>query len=110
MPLLEFAQIRHSNVGLKFSHATVQRVDRYVAYIKSRTGVQIEASEAIERNALLGMDRDRDFVEFEKTPEAKNVPAVLRVRKVPAVGTTPSQPKPPAKAVEPSAPVAGLKA
>ena len=110
MPLLEFTQIRHSNVGLRLSDTTVQRVNRYVAYIKSRAGVQIEASQAVEKNLHLGFDKDREFVDFEKSAEAQNVPSVLRVRKAPAAEAATARPKAPAKAVETPASVAGLRA
>ena len=110
MPLLEFTQTRHFNVGLRFSDSTVQRVNRYVAYIKSRTGIQIEANQAIEKNLHLGFDKDREFVDFEKSAEAQNVPSVLRVRKAPAADAAAARPKPPAKAVEAQPLVAGSRA
>ena len=110
MPLLEFVQVRHSNVGLKFSDTTVQRINRYVAFIKAKAGVQIEADQAVEKNLHLGFDKDREFVDFEKSAEAQNAPCVLRVRKVPATPAAPTQPKPPAKAAEAPASVAGSRA
>ncbi len=110
MPLLEFVQVRHSNVGLKFSDATVQRINRYVAFIKAKAGVQIEADQAVEKNLHLGFDKDREFLDFEKSAEAQHAPSVLRVRIAPAVPAAPTQPKPPAKVAETPASVAGARA
>jgi hypothetical protein len=110
MPLLEFTQTRYANVSLKFSETTAQRINRYVAFIKAKAGVQIEADDAVEKNLHLGFDKDREFVEFEKSAEAKNVPAVLRVRKAPASVPSPAPSKLVPKPAETPAAAAGSKA
>jgi hypothetical protein len=110
MPLLEVTQTRHLNATVKFADTTIQRINRYVEFVRNQTGIRVEADQILDKAANFAFDKDREFLDFEKTPEAHDVSSVLRVRKPPVVSASRQSPKPAAKGGETLASVAGSRA
>jgi hypothetical protein len=108
MPLLEVIQSKQVSASIRLSDATATQVDQYAAFIRAC------ADDVVEQALTYVFAKDRDFQEFLKTPQAKEVVATLRIRKVPAVeAAEPSAKKPAngaANGTQPSAVVAGSKA
>jgi hypothetical protein len=108
MPLLEVIQSKQVSASIRLSDATATQVDQYAAFIRAC------ADDVVEQALTYVFAKDRDFQEFLKTPQAKEVVATLRIRKVPTVETAePSAKKPAngaANGTQPSAVVAGSKA
>jgi hypothetical protein len=108
MPLLEVVQTKQISASIRLSDTTATQVDQYAAFIRAC------ADDVVEQALTYVFAKDRDFQEFLKTPQAKQVAATLRIRKVPAVeAAEPSAKKPAngaANGTQPSAVVAGLKA
>ena len=108
MPLLEVVQTKQISASIRLSDTTATQVDQYAAFIRAC------ADDVVEQALTYVFAKDRDFQEFLKTPQAKQVAATLRIRKVPAVeAAEPSAKKPAngaADGTQPSAVVAGLKA
>jgi hypothetical protein len=108
MPLLEVTQTRHISASIRLTDTTATLTDQYAAFIHA------SADDVVEQALAYVFSKDRDFQEFLRTPEARQVASTLRIRKAPA----PETPEPPAKkpasgvqsSVQPSAVVAGLKA
>jgi hypothetical protein len=108
MPLLEVTQTRHISASIRLTDTTATLTDQYAAFIHA------SADDVVEQALTYVFAKDRDFQEFLKTPEARQVASTLRIRKVPA----PETPEPPAKkpangvhpAVQTSAFVAGSRA
>ena len=76
MPLLEINQIRHICASVRLDEATAAQVDQYAAFI------QASADDVVDKALNYVFSKDRDFQEFLKTPQAKQVASTLRVRKV----------------------------
>jgi hypothetical protein len=114
MPLLEITQTRHVNASVRLADSTVQLVDKYVAFIRAQGQSRASADEVIEQAVGYTFNKDREFQEFLKTPQAANVTSTLRVRRasVPEAGERAS--KRPVATAQPAAPtsavVAGSKA
>ena len=87
MPLLETVQTRHISASIRLSDSTAIQVDQYAAFIRAC------ADDVVEQALAYVFSKDRDFQEFLKTPEARQVASTLRVRKAPA----PEAAEPPAK-------------
>jgi len=104
MPLLEVTQTKYVSASIRLTDATASQLNQYAHFIGAC------ADEVMEEALKHVFSKDRDFQEFLKTPQAKEVASTLRVRKAPTVETTSAQPKPPAKAVEPSASMAVSRA
>jgi hypothetical protein len=108
MPLLEVIQSKQVSASIRLSDATATQVDQYAAFIRAC------ADDVVEQALTYVFAKDRDFQEFLKTPQAKEVVATLRIRKVPTVeAAEPSAKKPAngaANGTQPSAVVAGSKA
>jgi predicted transcriptional regulator len=108
MPLLEVVQTKQISASIRLSDTTATQVDQYAAFIRAC------ADDVVEQALTYVFAKDRDFQEFLKTPQAKQVAATLRIRKGPAVeAAEPSAKKPAngaANGTQPSAVVAGLKA
>jgi hypothetical protein len=108
MPLLEVIQTKQISASVRLSDTTATLVDQYAAFIHAG------ADDVVEQALTYVFAKDRDFQEFLKTPQAKQVATTLRIRKVPAVGAAePSAKKPAngtANGIQPSAAVAALKA
>src|SRR5947199_10379575 len=77
MPLLEINQIRHISASVRLDEATAAQVDQYAAFI------QASADDVVDKALNYVFSKDRDFQEFLKTPQAKQVASTLRVRKAP---------------------------
>ena len=78
MPLLEVIQTKQVSASIRLSEATAALVDRYGHFIHAC------ADDVVEQALTYVFAKDRDFQEFLKTPQAKQVAATLRIRKVPA--------------------------
>ena len=108
MPLLEVIQTRQISASIRLTDTTATQVDQYAAFIRAG------ADDVVEQALTYVFTKDRDFQEFLKTPEARQVVSTLRIRKAPV----PEAVEPPAKKpangvqspVQTSAFVAGLKA
>ena len=108
MPLLEVVQTRQISASIRLTDTTAIQVDQYAAFIRAC------ADDVVEQALTYVFSKDRDFQEFLKTPEARQVASTLRIRKAP----TPEVAEPPAKkhangaqiAVHSPAVVAGSKA
>ena len=75
MPLLEINQIRHICASVRLDEATAAQVDQYAAFIRA------SADDVVDKALNYVFSKDRDFQEFLKTPQAKQVASTLRVRK-----------------------------
>lgn len=108
MPLLEVVQTRHISASIRLSDTTAIQVDQYAAFIRAC------ADDVVEQALAYVFSKDRDFQEFLKTPEARQVASTLRVRKAPALEAAEPPAKKPANGAQSpaqtAAAVAGLKA
>ena len=104
MPLLEINQVRHICASVRLDEETAAQVDQYAAFIRA------SADDVVDKALNYVFSKDRDFQEFLKTPQAKQVASTLRVRKVGNNGA-PEQPgKKVAAGVEPTSSVRAVKA
>jgi len=78
MPLLEITQSRQISASVRLDEATVTQVDQYAAFIKA------SADDVVDKALNYVFAKDRDFQDFLKTPEAKQISSTLRVRKAPS--------------------------
>ena len=78
MPLLEVIQTRQISASIRLSDTTATQVDQYAAFIRAC------ADDVVEQALSYVFSKDRDFQEFLKTPEARQVASTLRIRKAPA--------------------------
>jgi hypothetical protein len=108
MPLLEVVQTRQISASIRLTDTTATQVDQYAHFIRAC------ADDVVEQALTYVFSKDRDFQDFLKTPEAKQVAATLRIRKVPAADPPEARPKKPTIAAQPvantTATVAGSKA
>jgi hypothetical protein len=108
MPLLEVIQSKQVSASIRLSDSTATQVDQYAAFIRA------EADDVVEKALNYVFAKDRDFQEFLKTPQAKQVVATLRIRKVPAIEAAEPSAKKPANGagngIQAPAVVAGLRA
>ena len=89
MPLLEVTQTKQVSASIRLSDTTATLVDQYAAFIRAC------ADDVVEQALTYVFAKDRDFQEFLKSPQAKQVAATLRIRRVPAVDAVgPSAMKP----------------
>jgi predicted transcriptional regulator len=108
MPLLEVVQTRQISASIRLSDTTATQVDQYAAFIRAC------ADDVVEQALTYVFSKDRDFQEYLKTPEARQVASTLRIRKAPTAEVTeapakksPTGTQPPVQTV---AAVAGSKA
>jgi hypothetical protein len=80
MPLLEINQFRHICASVRLDETTAAQVDQYAAFIHA------SADDVVDKALNYVFSKDRDFQDFLKTPQAKQVAATLRVRKSPSNG------------------------
>ena len=80
MPLLEINQIRHICASVRLDEVTPVQVDQYAAFIHA------SADDVVDKALNYVFSKDRDFQDFLKTPQAKQVASTLRVRKGPSNG------------------------
>ena len=97
MPLLEVVQTRQISASIRLTDATATQVDQYAAFIRAC------ADDVVEQALTYVFSKDRDFQDFLKTPEARQVSSTLRVRKAPiAEASEPAQRPAAAPATSPS--------
>ena len=82
MPLLEINQIRHISASVRLDESTAAQVDQYAAFIHA------SADDVVDKALNYVFSKDRDFQDFLKTPQAKQVVSTLRVRKGPSSGAS----------------------
>jgi len=108
MPLLEVNQTRQISASIRLTNTTATQVDQYAHFIRAC------ADDVVEQALTYVFGKDRDFQDFLKTPEARQVASTLRIRKVPAAEAAGSPAKKPASAtllpVQTAAAVAGSRA
>ena len=107
MPLLEINQIRHICASVRLDEVTAAQVDQYAAFIHA------SADDVVDKALNYVFSKDRDFQDFLKTPQAKQVASTLRVRRganKEAEGTAEQPAKKHAAGVEPVASVRAVKA
>lgn len=78
MPLLEVNQTRQISASIRLNDSTATQVDQYAAFIRAC------ADDVVEHALVYVFSKDRDFQDFLKTPEARQVASTLRIRKAPA--------------------------
>jgi hypothetical protein len=78
MPLLEVVQTRQISASIRLTDTTATQVDQYAAFIRAC------ADDVVEHALTYVFSKDRDFQEYLKTPEARQVAATLRIRKAPS--------------------------
>jgi hypothetical protein len=104
MPLLELNKIRHIRASVRLDEATAAQVDQYAAFI------QASADDVVDKALNYVFSKDRDFQEFLKTPQAKQVASTLRVRKAVTNGTSEQPGKKVVTGVESTPSVRAVKA
>jgi hypothetical protein len=87
MPLLEVNQTRQISASIRLNDSTATQVDQYAAFIRAC------ADDVVEQALVYVFSKDRDFQDFLKTPEARQVASTLRIRKAPVAEIA----EPPAK-------------
>ena len=106
MPLLEINQSRYICASIRLDESTAEQVDQYAAFVHA------SADDVVDKALTFVFSKDRDFQDFLKTPQAKQVAPALRVRRGPSKdATAPEQPtKKQSSGVEPTASARVLKA
>lgn len=104
MPLLEVNQIRHICASVRLDEATAAQVDQYAAFI------QASADDVVDKALNYVFSKDRDFQEFLKTPQSKQVSSTLRVRKAVTNGASEKAGKKVVAGVESTPSVRAVKA
>jgi hypothetical protein len=107
MPLLEINQSRYISASIRLDESTAEQVDQYAAFVHA------PADDVVDKALTYVFSKDRDFQDFLKTPQAKQVAPALRVRRGPSKDATeaPEQPtKKQSSGVEPTASARVLKA
>jgi len=100
MPLLEVVQTRQISASIRLTDATATQVDQYAAFIRAC------ADDVVEQALTYVFSKDRDFQDFLKTPEARQVSSTLRVRKAPIAEASEPAQRPAAASVAASSPTA----
>ncbi len=77
MPLLEINLSRYISALVRLDETTAEQVDQYAAFVHA------SADDVVEKALNYVFSKDRDFQDFLKTPQAKQVASTLRVRKGP---------------------------
>jgi hypothetical protein len=80
MRLLAVNQIRHISASVRLDESAAEQVDRYAAFVHA------SADDVVDKVLKYVFSKDRDFQDFLKTPQAKQVFSTLRVRKGPSNG------------------------
>jgi hypothetical protein len=97
MPLLEVTQTRHISASIRLTDTTATLTDQYAAFIHA------SADDVVEQALAYVFSKDRDFQEFLKTPDARQVASTLRIRKAPAPEASEPPARKPANGVHPAA-------
>jgi hypothetical protein len=82
MPLREVNHIRHINASVRLDEFATVQVDQCSAFIHT------SADDVVDKALNYVFSKERDFQDFLKTPQAKEVPSTLRVRKGPSNGAS----------------------
>jgi hypothetical protein len=77
MPLLEINLSHYLNALVRLDESTAEQVDQYAAFVHA------PADDVVDKALNYVFSKDRDFQDFLKTPQAKQVASTLRVRKGP---------------------------
>jgi ADP-glucose pyrophosphorylase len=104
MPLLEVVQSRQISASVRLDEGTANQVDQYAAFIKAT------ADDVVDKALNYVFSKDRDFQDFLKTPQAKQVACTLRIRKVPTNEAQEQPAKKPVAGAQPVEPVRVQKA
>ena len=80
MPLLEINQTHYISASVRLDESTAEQVDQYAAFVHA------SADDVVDKALNYVFSKDRDFQDFLKTPQAKQVASTLRVRKAPSNG------------------------
>ena len=104
MPLLEITQSRQISASVRLDEGTATLTDQYAAFIKAT------ADDVVDKALNYVFSKDRDFQDFLKTVEARQVPSTLRIRKAPGNDPAELPAKKPVVGVESSESVRVLKA
>ena len=81
MPLLEINLSHYINALVRLDETTAEQVDQYAAFVHA------SADDVVDKALNYVFSKDRDFQDFLKTPQAKQVASTLRVRKGPSNGS-----------------------
>ena len=107
MPLLEINLSHYISASIRLDESTAEQVDQYAAFVHA------SADDVVDKALNYVFSKDRDFQDFLKTPQAKQVASTLRVRRGPNKDAkdAPEQPtKKQAAGLESTASVRVLKA
>lgn len=104
MPLIEVTTNRTICASIRLDEATASQVDQYAAFIKA------SPDDVVDKALGYVFSKDRDFQDFLRSPEAKQVPSLLRIRKPASSAESSAVPKKPAVGVESAESVAVRKA
>ena len=104
MPLLEINQVRHICASVRLDEATAAQVDQYAAFVHA------SADDVVDKALNYVFSKDRDFQDFLKTPQSKQVASALRIRKGPTNCAAEQPTKKLAAGVESTASVRAVKA
>jgi len=104
MPLLEITQTRQISASIRLTDTVASQVDQYAAFIHA------SADDVVEQALAYVFSKDRDFQDFLRSPEARQVASTLRVRKAPAPEAANASGMTPANGVKSASSVAGSKA
>jgi hypothetical protein len=75
MPLLEINLSRYVSASVRLDESTAEQVDQYAAFVHA------SADDVVDKALTYVFSKDRDFQDFLKTPQAKQVASTLRVRR-----------------------------
>jgi hypothetical protein len=75
MPLLEVIQSRQINASVRFDETTAILVDQYAAFIHAT------ADDVVNKALNYVFAKDRDFQDYLKSSDARQVTPTLRVRR-----------------------------
>jgi hypothetical protein len=104
MPLLEINQTHYISASVRLDESTAEQVDQYAAFVHA------SADDVVDKALNYVFSKDRDFQDFLKTPQAKQVASTLRVRKAPSNGAAEEPTKKLVAGVESTPSVRAVKA
>ncbi len=77
MPLLEINLSRYISASIRLDETTAEQVDQYAAFVHA------SADDVVDKALNYVFSKDRDFQDFLKTPQARQVASTLRIRRGP---------------------------
>ena len=104
MPLLEINLSRYITPSVRLHESTAEQVDQYAAFVHA------SADDVVDKALNYVFLKDRDFQDFLKTPQAKQVASTLRVRRGPSNGAAEEPAKKLVAGVESTPSVRAVKA